>query len=88
MRFKRPDDWVPGPGQYVNKNALSSKASASVDINASFKSSTQRDLKFVTDKDIPGSGQYNTQQFKAIGVHHITGGAPNNFLILARANNG
>lgn len=40
----------------MNKHALSSKAAGVVDINASFKSTTNRDLKFVVDKDIPGSG--------------------------------
>lgn len=57
-----------------------------MDINASFKSKTGRDLKFVVDKDIPGSGAYNIQNFKAIGAQSITGGAPNNFLILTKAN--
>ena len=34
---------------------------------------------------MPGAGRYDPKDYKSFGVEHITGGAPNNFLILAKA---
>ena len=34
---------------------------------------------------MPGAGAYDPKDFKSIGIEKITGGAPANFLILARA---
>lgn len=84
LRFKSPDNWVPGPGQYSTQHKFNNRNGNAN--NASFKSTTARELKFVMDKDIPGTGQYNTEIYNALAAPHITGGAPNNFLILARVN--
>ena len=48
-----------------------------------YKSCTDRDLKFVTNKN-PGVGDYNMKDHLTIGVNKIQGGAPNNFLILTK----
>ena len=53
-------------------------------MHASFRSGVKKELVFSIDKDIPGSGQYNPQDFKSIGVQKISGGAPNNFSLLAK----
>jgi hypothetical protein len=51
---------------------------------ASYKSTTERDLKHIVGKDNPGVGAFNIKDHLSIGVQKIQGGAPNNFLILSK----
>lgn len=38
---------------------------------ASYRSSTIRELKFQIDKDVPGIGVYNPQEYASMGIQNI-----------------
>ena len=80
-RFKLNDNEVPGPGIYQAPSAFVLRSSSQH--QPSFGSSVKKELKLVGDKDIPGAGAYNPQDFNSIGRKRIEGGAPNNFSLLA-----
>eukprot|EP00347_Sterkiella_histriomuscorum_P010908 403374461 len=81
-RFKVRDEAVPGPGKYPLPSSMNIRSATQV--HASFRSGVKKELVFKIDKDIPGTGVYNTQDFKSIGLQKISGGAPNNFSLLAK----
>ena len=72
-----------GPKHTVIKSVCNIEVPCS-GIFASFKSQTDRDLKHIVGKDVPGPGAFNVNEHLSIGVQKIQGGAPNNFLILSK----
>jgi hypothetical protein len=73
----------PGPGAYQMPKSPSSHDHKS----SCFKSSTKRAIEkyFVPDPTIPGASDYNLQYYKGTSFHQLSGGAPNNILVLKRA---
>ena len=57
-RFKVRDEAVPGPGKYPLPGSMNVRSISQV--HASFKSGVKKELVFAIDKDIPGTGVYNT----------------------------
>ncbi|TNV82951.1 hypothetical protein FGO68_gene4078 [Halteria grandinella] len=74
----------PGPGTY---NHISLKSPKSKVKSSIFQSSTKRSIEkyFVPDPDLPGASDYNLQHYKGTSFHQLSGGAPNNILVLKRA---
>lgn len=52
-----------------------------------FQSSTKRSIEkyFVLDPNLPGAQDYNLSHHKGTSFHQLSGGAPNNILVLKRA---
>ncbi len=81
-RFKVKEEEVPGPGNYPLPGAVHIRSGSMQ--HASFRSGVKKELFFPMDKDVPGPQAYNPTT--DIGAMKITGGAPNNFTLLAKGN--
>lgn len=79
-RFDKDNTISPGPAAYQMHDACQVRNPKM--LQASYLSSTSRDLKFIVGKDNPGIGAYSIAENTAIGsAIGKGGGAPNNFTI-------
>lgn len=67
-RFTKDDTLPPGPGQYKQPDSCQIRNKGHN--HYGYKSTTDRDLKFVTNKN-PGVGDYNMKDHLTIGVQKI-----------------
>lgn len=83
-RFGSDETEVPGPGHYTAPDSCVVKE-ANRELG-SYRSATLREINHIP-KNIPGVGNFNSNEQYGLGTKQIQGGAPNNFTILSQSKN-